>query len=88
LQFKHGLVEDFPELFGNNEESEQGFQSAEAVFAAKNGWYNSIYTLAGGSYTKFDEVEASPIIASLRYLTYEKGKIELENRRIEKSMKR
>ena len=88
MQFKHGLTEDFPELFGKGDEEQQGFQSAESVFAEKNGWYNSIYTLAGGSYEKFDEVVSKPILGALRFLTYEKGKIELENRRIEKSMKR
>jgi hypothetical protein len=88
LQFKQRLTEYFPDLFGGTDEEPQGFQSAEAAFTERNGWYNSIYALAGGSFEKFDAVESKPILAALRFLEYEKGKIELENKRIEKSMKR
>ena len=87
MQFKQGLVEDFPKLFGGGSESEQGQYSSEAVFTTEYGWYHSIYTLAGGAYTKFDEVESKPILGALRFLEYEKTRIELENKRIKKSMR-
>lgn len=85
MQFKQRLTADFPDLFG--EDSYEGdITEGERRFKDENGWYNSIYVLAGGVFKDFDEVECKPIYSSLRFLSYEKKRVELENKRIEKSM--
>ena len=87
MEFSQRLTEGFPDLFGAGSD-EGDVSEGERRFQEQNGWYNSIYALAGGVFKDFDEVERKPISSALRYLSYEKKKTELENKRIEKSMKR
>ena len=60
LQFRKRVTDGYPELFG--EELEEGQEpvndfSETTQFAKRWGWYQSIYGLAKGDVTKFDEIE-------------------------------
>ena len=88
LRFRDRVIDSFPDLFGEGSGEEQEQLTASGGFGKKWGWYQSIYGLAKGDITKFDEVTKEPIFKCLTYLTFEKDKNDLENRMIQKSMKR
>jgi hypothetical protein len=78
LEFRTGIIASYSELFeSGDEEDEQDF-SSEGQFARKWGWYQSIYTLAGGRIEKFDTVTALPLNQCLNYLLFEKDKNKIE----------
>lgn len=81
MQFREGIINDYPSLFGGGDEEGTGYSASEN-FGAKWGWYQSIYTLAGGNALKFDEATSLPIHQALTYLAFEKEKLELEARQI------
>ena len=58
--------------------------STEANFGAKWGWYQSVYGLAKGDVTKFDNITKLNMHKSFMYLAFEKEKIELEKSLIKK----
>ena len=83
MEFKQRISKGFPNLFVQVDE--QGEQEAdytgEGQFAAKYGWFTSLYALAGGDVTKFDEVTKTPLLNALMFLEFDKDKTELEIRR-------
>ena len=87
LRFRDGVIESFPQLFGEGNEEGQDL-TAQGSFGEKWGWYQSIYGLAKGDITKFDEVTAEPLYKCLMYLVFEKEKNQLEAKMIKNSMKR
>ena len=87
LQFRDRIIEGFPGLFQENDSEEQDL-SSQGGFGQKWGWYSSIYGLAKGDITKFDQVTKEPIFKCLTYLTFEKEKNQLESNMIKKQMKR
>lgn len=76
MQFKNGIAEAYTELFGESDGS-QGASRA-AGFAAKWGWYQSIYGITNGDIMKFDEVTKLNLHKCLQHLAFEKDKYELE----------
>ena len=84
LSFRKRIVETFDSLFG--ETTEGGF-GISANFGAKWGWYQSIYAIAKGDVTKFNEITKLPIAQCLTWLEFEKEKNELENKMIKQNIK-
>jgi len=85
LPFKQRIAENYPELF--NEGNSKDY-SAKANFAAKWGWYQSIYGLSGGDLQKFDIVENTNVHKCLMFMAFEKEKNEIESNMIKSKMKR
>lgn len=81
MQFRDGIITDYPDLFGGGDEEGTGY-TAEENFGAKWGWYQSIYTLAGGDALRFDEATSLPLLQALTYLTFEKERLKLEAKQI------
>jgi hypothetical protein len=91
LQFRKRVTDGYPELFRKTDEDESEpirDYSEAAQFAEQWGWYQSIYALAKGDVTKFDEVTALKLTKCLTYLTFEKQKNEIEQRQFQKHLKR
>jgi hypothetical protein len=86
LQFKQGVIREYPELFeeGSTQSNEY---SSFANFGNKWGWYQSIYGLAKGDVTKFDDVTRLNVHTCLLYLAFEKEKVELEKLQLQKYKK-
>ena len=82
------IVNSYNGLYGEADDGQPAFRSREDIFAAKWGWYQSIYAIARGDVTKFDQVTKESIHKCLTWLTFEKEKIELENRRIKDAQNR
>ena len=87
MRFRERTIEGYPELFGGGVEQE-GEYTSQANFGRKWGWYQSIYALAKGDVSKFDEVTSLNVFKCLNYLTFEKEKNELESAMIKKYSKR
>jgi hypothetical protein len=89
LDFRKRLSKQFAFIFGNGDEEEsQSNDFSERTQFAKNwGWYNSIYALAKGDVTRFDEVTKLGVRKCLTYLTYERQKNEIEQRELNKKFK-
>lgn len=90
MDFRKRIVTKYDSLFriGDSEESEGiGDFSEGAQFAKQWGWYQSIYALAKGDVTKFDEVTELGLLKCLTYLTFEKQKVEIEQRQLNKYLK-
>ena len=56
--------------------------TAEGAFAEQYGWYSSIYAIAQGDLTKFDQVTKLNIHSCFTFLSFEKQKIEIESNKI------
>ena len=80
-----------PKLFkdGNNQDDEGRVLDFDArtQFGKKWGWYSSIYGLAKGDLTKYDEVTRYGLFKCLTYLTFEQEKNEIELMEIKKKYK-
>jgi hypothetical protein len=90
LEFRKRIVAGYDSLFRttDSEESEGiGDFSETAQFQKQWGWYQSIYALAKGDVSKFDEVTAMGLLKCLTYLTFEKQKMEIEQRQLNKYIK-
>jgi hypothetical protein len=90
LEFRLRIIDRFSGVFGERVDNEGESDFSEATqFNKRWGWYQSIYTVAKGDITKFDEITALPLIKCLTYLTFEKERVTLENnefnRRVRKS---
>ena len=70
-----------PELFesGIAETNDYG---AASNFGKKWGWYQSIYGIAKGDVTKYDDITKTNFHTCLLYLAFEKEKVELERKQI------
>ena len=84
LQFRQRLIDSYSELF---EQTERGELSAISGFTAKWGWYNSVYALANGDITRFENITKLNVHECLTYLTYTKEKNEIEARNIKSKFK-
>jgi len=71
----------------DEDEQEVNDYSERAQFNKRWGWYNSIYAIAQGDLTKFDEVTGLGVRKCLTWLTYEKQKREIEEREIKRMTK-
>jgi hypothetical protein len=76
LQFKQRIINQFPELFGNESRGESFDRQAQ--FGVKWGWYSSFYALAQADVRRFDEISKLRLLTALTFLTFEKEKIEIE----------
>lgn len=90
MEFRSRIISKFTFLFGDgsNEESEDGGEYNEATqFGKQWGWYSSIYALAQGDFTKFNDITNFKLTECLTYLTFEKQKQEIEQRQLKKYRK-
>jgi hypothetical protein len=83
LEFKQRVVTNYPEIFIEGDGGESDY-SATSSFGRKWGWYQSVYGLAKGDVTKFDNITKLNMHKSFMYLAFEKEKIELEKSLIKK----
>jgi hypothetical protein len=91
LEFRKRVTTGYPELFGEGDEEGQepiNDFSETTQFAKQWGWYQSIYALAKGDVTRFDEVTELRLTKCLTYLVFEKQKNEIERRQFERNLKR
>ena len=87
MEFRKRIIASYDGLFGERDEDEQepvSDFSETTQFAKRWGWYQSIYAIAKGDITKFDEVTRMGLLKCLTYLTFEKQKIEIEQRQLNK----
>ena len=92
LSFRERVIKQYPVLFGDadDKEAEQKAEedfSERGQFAKQWGWYTSIYAVARGDITKFDEVTGYGLHQCLTYLTFEKQKTEIEQRELNRFKK-
>ena len=85
LSFRNEVGEAFHSFFNGDDAPDGVIKSREAVFAERWNWYQSIYALAGGDVTKFDQVTNQPLYKCLTWLTFENERIKLENQRIKEA---
>jgi hypothetical protein len=81
LDFRKRVTRSFPKLFKQGDEETDTKQldfSARTQFAKNWGWYSSIYGLAQGDLTKFDDVVKYGLFKCLTYLSFEAEKNEVE----------
>ena len=84
VEFRNRLVESYDELFGQG-----GSTSLDAVsqFSTKWGWYNSIYGLAQGDITRFENITKLNVHECFMMLSFMKDKAEVEAKRIKQNFK-
>ena len=80
LQFRNGTVEAYDTLF--QQSSGDGGLSRAANFGNKWGWYQSIYGLANGDITRFEDITKLNIHQCFTMLSFMKEKAELEAKQI------
>ena len=81
LEFKKRVIENYPELF-TERDTEEVDLSTTGSFSSKWGFYQSVYGIAKGDATKFDEVTRLNVHKCFLHLVFEKEKNELEKRLI------
>jgi hypothetical protein len=87
LEFRKRIIAGYPELFGEGDQEESGAIndfSETTQFAKRWGWYQSLYALAKGDVTKFDDVAKLRLTKCLTFLTFEKQKNEIEQRQLDR----
>ena len=81
MEFRSRIIEIYSDLFGGgieeDEEKGLGEFSKASQFSKQWGWYTSIFELAKGDVTKFDEVTDLQLHKFLTALLYIKQKGEL-----------
>ena len=84
MEFRSRLVENYDELFGQG-----GNTSLDAVsqFSTKWGWYNSIYGLAQGDITRYEDITKLGVHECFMMLSFMKDKAEVEAKRIKQNFK-
>ena len=88
LDFRKRLTESYPELFKKTDEEDENQDfSSRGQFGRTWGWYNSIYSLAGGDVTKFEQVTRLNVFQCFTHLTYEKQKTEIEQQELKRIRK-
>ena len=82
--FRDRLVSSYDELFGQG-----GSTSLDAVsqFTTKWGWYNSIYGLAQGDITRYENITKLNVHECFMMLSFMKDKAEVEAKRIKQNFK-
>ena len=81
LEFKQRVADNYPELFTIGEPD----YSATGTFGAKWGWYQSIFGLAQGDVTRFENITKLNMHECLYALEFMKEKNELEAKRIKRN---
>ena len=84
LQFRQRLEQDYAGLYESGGEADF---SAISNFGSKWGWYQSIYALAKGDVTKYEDITELNVHQCLYALEFIKEKNELEQKQIKKSFK-
>ena len=82
MEFKERVIESYPELFAKS--NGNSFATAETGFNEKWSWYQSIYGLAQGDVSRFDEVTQLKLHTCLQYLAFEKDKADLQQQMFKK----
>ena len=84
LEFRTRIIENYDELFG-----QQGGRDLDAVsqFSKKWGWYQSLYGLATGDITRFENITKLKMHECFMMLSFMKDKNELEAKQIKKKFK-
>jgi hypothetical protein len=84
VEFRTRLVESYDELFGQGTN-----RSLDAVsnFTTKWGWYNSIYGLAQGDITRYENITKLGVHECFMMLSFMKDKAEVEAKRIKQNFK-
>lgn len=73
LDYRQGFSERYPSIFPAATDDDRGANlSGSAQFAARWGWYSSVFNLAGGDITKFDQITKEPASKCLTALEYMK----------------
>jgi hypothetical protein len=85
LDFRKRFVSGYPEIFGEGGGDEF---SPASQFSKKWGWLSIYYQLSGGDPLKFEEVAKMSAAFAFTYLTFEKERIETENKMLQKQLKR
>ncbi len=80
LQFRNGTVEEYDTLF--QQSGGDGGLSRASNFSNKWGWYQSIYGLANGDITRFEDITKLNIHQCFTMLSFMKEKAELEAKQI------
>ena len=91
MEFRKRIITGYAILFGDGDDEEQGSDndfSERAQFSKQWGWYQSIYALAQGDLTKFEQVTKLRLTAALTLLTFEKQKQGIENRELKRQLKK
>ena len=79
-KFKQRTGESHPSLFGEGNATTSS--GSEAKLAEDFGWWGSFYAIAQGRLTDFEKIEKLNFNACLTYLSFEKQKNEIEQKRI------
>tara|TARA_R110000796_G_scaffold225990_1_gene342456 strand:- start:477 stop:731 length:255 start_codon:yes stop_codon:yes gene_type:complete len=84
VEFRTGLVGSYDELFGQG-----GGPNLDAAsnFTNKWGWYNSIYGLAKGDITRFENITKLNVHECFMMLSFMKDKAEAESKKIKQNFK-
>ena len=84
VEFRGRLVKEYDELFGQR--PEQGLDRL-SNFAGKWGWYQSVFSLAKGDITRFENITELNVHKCFMMLAFMKDKNELEVAQIKKRIK-
>ena len=80
VQFRDGVIEAYDSFF--QQSNGDGGYSKSANFGAKWGWYQSIYGLAGGDITRFEDITKLNVHQCFTMLSFMKEKAEIEAQQI------
>ena len=86
MEFKNRIVETYSELFVQTGGREVATTSDS--FAAKWGWFQSIYGLSNGNIRNIHEVTQLKLHQCLYMLSFEKDKMELEQSILKRNAKK
>lgn len=84
MEFRNRIVESYDSLFTGGT---QGGLDARANFGAKWGWYQSVYALADGDVSKFDEITELNVNTCLLMLMFKKEKADIEAQELKRKMR-
>tara|TARA_B110000259_G_scaffold39483_1_gene45059 strand:+ start:1734 stop:1988 length:255 start_codon:yes stop_codon:yes gene_type:complete len=84
VEFRSRIITNYDELFGQG-----GGTSLDSVsqFSRKWGWYQSIYGLAKGDITRFEDITKLGMHECFMMLSFMKDKNEMEAKQIKKKFK-
>lgn len=89
MEFRKRVITGYPALFGEGDNEKQEIEnefSERAQFSKQWGWYQSIYAVAKGDVTRFDDVTKLQLTTALTFLTFEKQKLEIEQREFKRQL--
>lgn len=79
MEFKQRLIESYEGVFSTTESADR---TIGENFSAKWGWYQSIYTVAGGNYFDFDRATEANIHAFMMFLEFKNDLAKEANRQL------